>query len=90
MKKKKLPNWLAVVAVAAVILLNAALVVLIFRIEGPAFVPVLVLYAVLLLAALAGLLRRRDVQRLGAELEISENEVMEKIRDAKRQARAKF
>ena len=90
MKKKKLPVWLAVAAVAAAILLNAAAVVLIFRIEGPAFLPVLVLYAVLLLCVCAWLLRRRDLQRLGAELEISEQEVLQKIREAKHPSGKKF
>ena len=84
MKRKKLPNWLILVGAAAVILLNAAVLLLIFRIEGRAFAPVLAAYAVLLCAVCGLLLRRRDLKRLSAELQISEEEVLAMIREAKR------
>ena len=84
MKQRKLPNWLLVAGAAAAILLNAAVLLLIFRIEGRAFGPVLAAYAILLCAVCGVLLRRRDLKRLSAELQISEEEVLAMIRAAKR------
>ena len=90
MKQRKLPNWLLVAGAAAAILLNAAVLLLIFRIEGRAFGPVLAAYAVLLCLVCGILLRRRDLKRLSAELQISEEEVLAMIRDAKRKKKRKI
>ena len=90
MNGKKLPGWLTIAGAAAAILGNAALLLLIFRIEGRAFAPVLAAYAVLLCLVCGILLRRRDLKRLSAELQISEEEVFAMIRDAKRKKKRKI
>lgn len=87
MKTEKRPIWLILTAVLAVVFGNAAVIMLIFQIRGLLFLPVLLLYAAILCVGCAWLLRKRELQRLSAELQVTEEEVRELIRKAKKQER---
>lgn len=87
MGSRKLPGWLILAAIAVGVLGNAGIVVLIFQMEGLAFGITLLIYAIVMSAICAWLLRRRELRSLSAELQISEEEVLEKIRLAKQRKR---
>jgi len=87
MKDGKQPAWLTIAAVLAAVFGNGAVLMLIFRIRGILFLPALLLYLLLLCLGSGWMLRKRDLQRLSNELQITEEEVRELLRKAKKQKR---